>query len=56
MGLSSDTMLLGIAVLIVWVGTLLPTNPESGLVGVLGGVIVLLGYLGSTYSRMADSD
>jgi hypothetical protein len=56
MGLPTDTILFGIAILIVWIGTLLPTNPESGLIGVLGGVIVLLGYLGAMYSGLTASD
>jgi putative transposase len=30
-GLTTDTILFGIAILIVWVATLLPTNPDSGL-------------------------
>jgi hypothetical protein len=56
MGLPTDTILFGIAILIVWIGTLLPTNAESGLVGVFGGAIVLLGYLGAMYSRLSASD
>jgi hypothetical protein len=56
MGLSTDTILLGIAILIVWIGTLLPTNPGAGLIGVLGGAVVLLGYFGAIYSRLTDYD
>ena len=45
MGFSTDTMLFGIAILIVWISSQLPTSTESGLIGVFGGAIVLLGYL-----------
>lgn len=56
MELSTDTILFGIGILIVWIGTLLPANPESGLIGVVGGATVLLGYLGAVYSGVTDSD
>lgn len=56
MGLPTDTILFGIAILLVWVSTQLPTNPESGLIGVFGGAIVLLGYFGAIYSRLTGSD
>jgi hypothetical protein len=55
-GLPTDTILFGIAILLVWVSTQLPTNPESGLIGVFGGAIALLGYLGAIYSRLTGSD
>jgi hypothetical protein len=53
MGLATDTILLGIAILIVYTAARLPSDRASGLVGVIGGAVVLLGYLGSAYARVA---
>ena len=56
MAWSTDTILLGIGILILYAVDSMPNAvSEAGGVGAIGAAVVLIGYFGTLYSRLSGS-